>query len=188
MQGARLVTKGEIKNLLQAENQRDRMLVLVGLYFGTRISETIKLTFGDFEGQYVRIRSVKGSNDRNLVIPEEFRTELKRLRQHYISHNCPINSSTPLFLSQKRDKEGNCKPINKEHACHIVQRLRKRYGLDERVTAHSFRKCFTTKIHELCGNNLPQTAIYTGHKSIDSLRAYIETTEDTNLTQQLGWI
>lgn len=188
MKGARLINKQEIKALLQAESPRDKMLVLVGLYFGTRVSESMKLRFGDFKGQVVRIRSVKGSNDRNLVIPEEFRGELERLRDHYIAIGCPVDEGTPLFLSQKKDRDGNCKPISREHACAIVKRLRERHGLDERVSAHSFRKCFTTRIHELCGNNLPQTAIYTGHKSVDSLRAYIETTQDTNLTQQLNWL
>jgi integrase len=188
MKGARLIDKHEIKTLLQAESPRDRMLVLVGLYFGTRISESMKLTFGDFKGQVVRIQSVKGSNDRNLVIPEEFKTELERLRQHYINLNCPVTDDTPLFLSQKKDKDGNCKPISREHACYIIKALRERYGLDERVSAHSFRKNFTTRIHELCNHNLPQVSVYTGHKSIDSLQAYIETTQDTNLTTQLGWL
>ena len=169
MQGARLITKNEIKTLLQTENQRDKMLVLVGLYFGTRISETVKLTFGDFNGKHVKIKSVKKSNDRTLEIPAEFKIELDKLKDYYISIDCPITDDTPLFLSREKDKQGNCKPISKEHACAIIKRLRERYGLDERVSAHSFRKNFTTKIHELTQNNLVQTFIYTGHKSVDSL-------------------
>lgn len=188
MKGAKVLSTQEIKALLQVESQRDRMLVLVGLYFGTRISETVQLTFGDFKGESVHIKSVKRSNDRNLIVPDEFRAELDKLKVHYLAKDCPISDSTPLFLSQKKDKQGLCRPISREHACLIIKRLRDKYGLDERVSAHSFRKNFTTKIHELCGNNLPQTAVYTGHKSIDSLQAYIESTQETNLTQQLGWI
>lgn len=188
MQGARLLTPDEIKSMLQTENPRDRMLILTGLYFGTRISESCQLTFGDFNGQYVRIKSVKGSNPRSLKIPQEFRTELEHLKAFYVAKDCPITDQTPLFLSQKRNADGTCKPISREHACTIIKNLRKYYKLDERVSAHSFRKCFTTKLHDLCGHNLPQLAIYTGHKSIDSLRAYIETTQETDLTQKLGWI
>lgn len=128
MKGAKVLSSQEITQLLQAENQRDRMLVLVGLYFGTRISETVNLKFGDFNGQSVHIRSVKRSNDRNLMIPDEFRHELDKLKTYYISKDCPITDSTPLCLSQKHDRQGYCKPISKEHACAIVKRLRECYG------------------------------------------------------------
>ena len=188
MQGARLITQDEIKTMLQEENQRDRMLVLVGLYFGTRISETVALTFGDFRGRYVRIRSVKKSNDRVLQIPDEFRQELERLRGYYLVKGCPVQDQTPLFLSQKRDELGQCKPVAKEHASYIIKRMRDKYGLDERISAHSFRKSFTTAVYKLTKNDLLATAVYTGHKSIDSLKHYIETTTETNLTRELNWI
>lgn len=188
MRTARVLNQQEIQTLLQTENPRDRMLILVGLYFGTRISETVQLTFRDFKGKYLNIRSVKHSNHRNLIIPQEFKPELEKLKSYYLSKDCPITDGTPLFLSQKRNQDGTCKPISREHACYIVKSIRERYGLDERVSAHSFRKCFTTKIHELTKNNLPQTAVYTGHKSVDSLQHYIETTKDTGLTQELGWL
>ncbi len=188
MQGARLITREEIKSLLQEENLRDRMLILTGLYFGTRISETVQLTFGDFRGRYVRIRSVKKSNDRTLHIPDEFRQELERLRGYYLLKGCAVTDQTPLFLSQKKDESGQCKPVAKEHASYIIKQMREKYGLDERISAHSFRKSFTTKIHKLTNNNLVQTAVYTGHKSIDSLRHYIETTQETSLTKELNWL
>ncbi len=188
MKGARLITPDEIKILLQEENQRDRMLILVGLYFGTRISETCQLTFGDFRGRYIKIKSVKKSNDRVLQIPDEFRDELERLRGYYLMKGCPVTDHTPLFLSQKKNSQGNCKPIAPEHASYIIKKLRERHGLDERISAHSFRKSFTTKIHALTNNNLVQTAVYTGHKNLNSLQCYIETCAETSLTKELNWI
>ena len=188
MKGAKVLSSQEIKIMLQTENQRDRMLILTGLFFGTRISETVQLTFGDFNGQAVHIKSVKRSNDRNLIIPDKFRAELEKLRVHYIAKGCPVSDATPLFLSNKKGPEGNCKAISKQHACLIIKRLRDHYGLDKRVSAHSFRKNFVTRIFELTQNNLVQTAVYTGHKSLNSLQAYIESTQETNLTQQLNWI
>ena len=188
MKGAKVLSSEEIQGMLQTTNQRNRMGIWTGRVFGTRISETVQLTFGDFKGQAVHIRSVKRSNDRHLIIPDEFRKDLERLKANYIAKGCPVLDSTPLFLSNKRDPEGNCKPISKQHACLIIKRLRDEHGLDERVSAHSFRKCFTTKIFKLTKNNLVQTAVYTGHKSLNSLHAYIKTTQETNLTRQLGWI
>lgn len=189
MRGAKVISKGEIKDLLNvARDQRERSLVLIGLYLGTRISETVALTFGDFTGETIKIRSVKKSNDRLLVIPDELRAEVEKLRAFYFDKDCPVTSSTPLFLSQKKDKAGNCRPIARESACRLLKGMRERAGLDSRVSAHSFRKNFTTRLHELCNHSLPQVAVYTGHKSLDSLAAYIQTSEETKLTQQLGWI
>jgi len=188
MKGAKVLSTQEIQTLLQVESQRDRMLILVGLYFGTRISETVQLVFGDFTGESVRIKSVKRSNDRQLMIPDQFKAELDKLKLFYLAKGCPVSDGTPLFLSQKKYPDGNCRPITPEHASLILKRLRTKYNLDNRVSAHSFRKNFTTRIHELCKHNLAQTAIYTGHKSLDSLSAYIKTTEETNLTKQLNWI
>lgn len=79
----------------------------------------------------MHIKSVKRSNDRNLIIADEFRTELDNLKANYLAKDYPITDSTPLFLSQKKDKQGFCKPITREHACLIIKRLRDKYGLDE---------------------------------------------------------
>ena len=188
MRGAKVLTQEELTTLLSTSDQRLKVLMLTGLYFGTRVSEALRLKFGDFEGDVVRIKSLKGSNDRLLVIPPEFHTEVEKLKQWYVEKGCPVDDTTPLFLSQKKDKHGNCKPISTEHACYLIHRLRDKLKLDKRITAHSFRKCFTTRIFELTRYNLAQTAVYTGHKSLNSLQAYIETTQETTLTQELGWI
>ncbi len=159
MQGARVINSDEVKKMLTVKNPRNRMLVLVGLYFGTRISETVALRFGDFKGKYVRIKSVKRSNDRTLEIPAEFRKELDDLRSWYLAKGCAVNDESPLFLSQKKTKDGSCKPISKQFAVNVIQGIRDAQGLDERVSAHSFRKNFTTTIYKLCEFNIMQTAI-----------------------------
>lgn len=189
MRGAKVLNESEINALLQAaRDARERVLVICGLYLGTRVSETANLTFGHFSGEYIRIRSVKHSNDRLLLIPDELRKEVEHLRNFYIERGCIVEGDTPLFVSQKRGSMGHRRPLARESVCRIIQGMRERAGLDERVSAHSFRKCFTTRLHELCGHNLPQLAVYTGHRNLDSLRAYIKTTQETNLTQRLGWI
>ena len=188
MKGARLIQKDEIKKLLQTEDQREKMLILTGLYFGTRVSETVALRFGDFRGKYLHIISKKRSNDRSLVIPEEFRIQLNKLRKQYIAEGKTVTDDTPVFLSQKRTRKKAQRPITPEHANSILRRLRAEYGLDERVSCHSFRKTFITSIYKATGKDIIQTAIYSGHKSIDTLRAYIETSTETNLTTQLGWL
>lgn len=185
MKGCKVLNNDEIKSLLNvAENQRERMLVMVGLYFGTRISETVSLTFGDFHNtDHLRIRRLKKSNTSTLRIPDDFRAELDKLRNEYESQGIKISKKTPLFLSRK----GQNQPLTNRHASRLLQEMFQRAGIRGKVGAHSFRKTFTTKIFELTGKDIMQTANYTGHKSLNCLVYYIETTKETNLTTQLAW-
>ena len=185
MQGCRVLQKEEIKALLnEAPDQRTRMLILTGLFLGTRISESLKLKFGDFRGPTIRIKSLKGSNDRTLVLPDELRKEVELLELEYLDAHYDITDRTPVFFSQKDPS----KPICRQRASLIIKQIKEAAGVDGKVAAHSFRKNFTTKIHELCQNNLVQTAKYTGHKNLNSLVSYIESTENTDLTKELAWI
>jgi integrase len=185
MKGCKVLNQEEIDSLLAAaKNQKERMLVLVGLYFGTRISESLSLTFGDFKNtDHVRIQRMKGSNESVLRIPRNLWSEIRALRKEYERQGYTVTSKTPLFKSRK----GVDKPLNPTSAMNVLQDMFKRAGIRGKVGAHSFRKCFTTKIYELCGKDPVQTAVYTGHKSIDSLISYIETTHDTSLTTELSW-
>lgn len=62
MKGCRVLEIEEVKALLDGLSRRDRLLMLTGLHFGTRISETLALTFGDVTGRFLSIKSAKGSD------------------------------------------------------------------------------------------------------------------------------
>lgn len=183
MKGARTLEKSEIHAIIEAaRNPRDRALALVGLYCGTRISEALALTFGDFQGDTVRIVSLKKSANRYLAVPAELHAELAALRSYYEAKGWTVTDATPLFLSQKGGA------ITRQQASHIIKGIVEAIGLQGQVSCHSFRKTFATKIYEMTGNHLFETMKYTGHKSANSLAAYIATTEKTDLTTKLAWI
>lgn len=132
----------------------------------------------------VKVKSLKGSNDRNLILPDELSQEIRKLRTCYEARGLTVGDDTYLFIGQKSHE----KPISRQHGCYLIKQIKEKAKLMGRVAFHSFRKTFTTKIFKLCKYNLPQVAVYTGHKSLNSLQAYIETCQETNLTRQLGWI
>jgi integrase len=183
MKGCKVLNKTEIRKLLSvAQDQREKMLVLTGLYFGTRISETVSLTFGQFENtDHVRIKRNKNSRDTTLKIPAVFRKELNVHKKALWRKGYNVEGNAPIFPSRKGGA------LRSDSACKILQKMFDRAGIKGKVGAHSFRKCFTTKIYELCGNDIVQTSAYTGHKNLTSLIGYIETTQETNLTDQLAW-
>lgn len=182
MKGCKVLKQEEVKRLLQvAESEQEKMLVLVGLYFGTRISESMMLKFGDFDSEYAKIKRNKNSNDTLLFVPEEFKSALKCLVGEYRRKGIQVNSDTPLFVK----KNGKSFSVNWAHR--KIQELFQRAEISGQVGAHSFRKCFVTRIYELCEKDIVQTALYSGHKNLTTLIYYIETTKETNLTAQLSW-
>jgi len=194
MKGARVLSIEDVESLLKvARDQRERCLVLIGLYLGTRISETVSLNFGDFKGSYIRISSVKNSNDKVRWITPELRKEIENLKIYYSQKGWEIDPETPLFSGQKKvgKKAGR---LARESACRLFKQIKERADLCGRVTSHSLIKSFATKIYELSGENFSETIACTGHKKADSVFSYVPLdrcsaeNKRLNLTSQVCWI
>lgn len=80
MKGCRVLTDDEVRLVLNELSIRDRVLFLTCLTFGTRISEALELTFADVKGRTLYIRSKKGSETQGFPVPENYRCEVKELR------------------------------------------------------------------------------------------------------------
>jgi integrase/recombinase XerD len=184
MKGCRVLSKEEITRLLDAaKDQRERMLVLTGLYFGTRLSESLALKFGDFRNtDYVRIKRNKKSDFSYLLIPQEYRSELEIIELEYKANGIDVTDETPLFISRQ------WRQLSRQQATKIIKDLKDRAGLRGKVAAHSLRKNFVTAIYELTNYDVVETVKYSGHKNLGNLLYYVATTNQQNLTKNLGWV
>ena len=189
MRGARLLKKQEIQKFInQAPSLREQVLVKVGLFCGTRISEALGLKFKDFEdGEYITIKSLKGSRTRTLSLHPQLKNAIADLKKFYIDQGKDVSGDTPVFLSQKVKPGGAQKSLSRQAASELLKKMREAAKLAGRVTAHSLRKCFVTSLYSLLNNDLVALCAYTGHRSLDSLRAYIATTGKTDQTIKLSW-
>lgn len=183
MKGCRVLANHEVQALLGDLSRRDRLLVLTGLTFGTRISETLALTFGQVEGRYLHIASAKGSNNVSFEVPVGYRTEVAALRTVYQTQGQTVNATTPLFLSRK----GVNQAITRQQASEVITAACARLGIDGKVNSHSARKTFVTRIYHLTGKDIAETKKYSRHKSLANLDYYIGTTQDLSLVAQLDW-
>ena len=183
MKGCRVLSEKEVKDILLSLDIRDRVLVETGLFFGTRISESLELTFGKFAGTHLAIRSKKGSDNQSFEIPSTYRKSIVTLKEHYQSKGITVTDKTPLFLSRK----GQNQPITRQQASQTVKAVCESLGITGKVNTHSFRKSFVTRIYELTGHDIAQTKVYSRHKSLSNLDYYIKTTEKTNLIHNLSW-
>jgi integrase len=183
MKGCRPLEQSEVTALLAELPARDRLLLLTGLSFGTRVSETLSFTFGDVAGRYVHIASAKGSDNISFEIPPAYRTAVNELRAEYESAGHTITNETPLFLSRK----GVNRAISRQQASEILTTTARALGIEGKVNTHSLRKSFVTKIYNLTGRDIAQTKKYSRHKNLANLDYYIGTTEDLSLVAKLDW-
>jgi site-specific recombinase XerD len=160
---------------------RDKLLLLTGLFFGTRISEALSLNFEDVAGKYLQIKSQKGSNNQVFPISEKFRMTVELVRAEYFSRSWEINPTTALFLNRSGVR------MSRQAASNIIRQIAHKCGLDGKINTHSLRKSFITRIYEMTNFNLAETKNYSRHKSLASLDAYLKTTETTELCKKLDW-
>ena len=183
MKGCRVLETHEVQALLAALAVRDRVLLLTGLTFGTRISETLALTFKAVSGRYLHIQSAKGSANVSFEIPARYQAEVAALRGFYAQAGRTVTDTTPLFLSRK----GSNKAITRQQASEVITAACQRLGLDGKVNSHSARKTFVTRIYQMTGKDIAETKKYSRHKSLANLDYYIGTTQDLSLVGQLDW-
>jgi len=183
MKGCRPLQPQEIKQLLGKLNPRDKLLCLTGLYFGTRISETLQLKFRDVSEEYINIKSQKNSENVTFTIGPEYKKAVKELQSYYKTCGIDITPDMYLFLS----REGQNMPIHRSQASRIIKKTCKALGLEGKINSHSFRKNFVTAIYEKSGFNIAETKKYSRHKSLSNLDYYIGTTENLDLIKKLSW-
>lgn len=183
MKGCRVLTDDEIKTVLNELQIRDRTLFLTCLTFGTRISEALVLTFGDVSGNTLYLKSKKGSDNQSFPVPAAYKRSVVELRKWYEEKGIVVDGKSPLFISQK----GNKQSFTRQLASHVIKNVSRRLHLDGKVNTHSFRKSFVTKIYEMTGFNIAETKAYSRHKSLVNLEYYIKTTENTDLVERLDW-
>jgi integrase len=185
MKGCRVLTDKEIKKILKTLKIREQALFLTSLTFGTRISESLSLTFGDVSGKYLYLRSMKGSENQSFPIPARYRKVISGLKAYYQSKGISVNDSVPLFMSQKRK---TLKPMSRQLAHNLLKKVIRNCRLEGKINTHSFRKSFVSRIYELTNYNIAELRQYSRHKSLNNLQYYISTMEEPTLVKNLSWM
>lgn len=142
---------------------RDKVIFMLMYGCGLRISEVLGVKIGDFIGDFLNIKG-KGDKERSIPVHEK----VKEYVLKYIDV-CPyVNKkfyTNLLFVTQSG------KILRRSNfGLHIIQ-LRRRAGLSEDVTAHSFRRAFATHLMKE-GVDIRHIQEMLGHKSISTTERY----------------
>jgi len=169
---------------------RDRLLVLMGLRTGLRISELLSLTAGQAWraggprtelvvprrcvkfGRGVRCRSVRS---RSVVLGDSVRSAIADLLGPDAAAGT-LDLAAPLFRS--RVKAGR---LRRWRANRIVKGVIHAAGCRPDATwgTHSLRKSFARSVHAAAGGDIMITKAALGHARIDTTQRYLEEDVDT---------
>jgi len=146
------------------ETARDEAVLTLLWGCGLRISEALSLTFGQAPlGQALRITG-KGGKTRVTPVLDAVRDAVDAYLNELpfvLSHD------EPLF----RAKRGG--PLSPRHVQALVQSLRGRLGLSDRVTPHAFRHAFATHLLG-AGADLRAIQDLLGHASLSTTQRYTQ--------------
>lgn len=163
-----LQTDADIKRWENSLYGRNRLLVTIGISFGLRISDLLKIKVGDLRGKTsLDIREQKTDKPRTITFNKKVIAAAKTLEGE---------DSDYIFASRK----GGNKPISTTQAYRILKDGADRAGLSAKVGAigtHSLRKSFARKLYR-SGYKLPEIMNILGHSSEAMTLRYIGITKE----------
>lgn len=131
-----------LKNYYQSEkpNPRNYILIILGLNSALRISDLLRLTYGDiYDYQkkewktHLVVKEQKTGKENRIYMNREIRETLESCL-----NPCQKDSSLWLFSSQKKQAH----PLSRYQAYRIVKEAAAFAGLEDHISCHSLRKTF----------------------------------------------
>ncbi|MFD2704643.1 site-specific integrase [Salibacterium lacus] len=129
-------SKRHINAIKSALHGRNRLLFVLGVNSGLRISDMLPLKVGDVRGQdYVAIREKKTAKPKRFALNNAIKREIRE--------SVPADAADDDYLF--RSRKGANKPISRVQAYRILDAAVERAGLAGKIGAigcHSTRKTF----------------------------------------------
>ena len=165
--------------LLAAHTPRDRLIILLGLNTGLRVSEIVRLRVEDvdLDGGELLVRAGKGDKDRIVPIPSHVLRELEA----WIG----LRARGPMFERlSKRGRPGKSEYLSTRTVELMILAAAERAGVHKHVTPHKMRHTYATEllrrgadireIQELLGHTRLSTPELYTHVVVDRLRGAVE--------------
>jgi len=178
MKGSRPFTEEEIKRVSQSFNGkyevRNRCMFILGVKTGMRVSELLSLNVGDVwekggpvDVLSLRKQQVKGKKEARAFPLNQTAKDAIRELVEWLSWNGGITPDMPLFPSQIGGER-----ITRIQAHRILSRAYDAAGLTGKVTTHSMRKTFGTRVYQVTKDIMVAKELL-GHQSVATTQKYI---------------
>lgn len=128
--------KEQIEAMKAALSPRDRLLFVVGINSGLRISDILNLKVGDIRNQdVITVREQKTRKAKRFRLNGAIKREFNR---YLVSLSHQPTDDEYLFQSRK----GTNQPITRHTAYRVLNAAAKKVGITDKIGCHSLRKTF----------------------------------------------
>jgi integrase/recombinase XerD len=159
-----VLTKDEVKKLIDScDNQKSRLIISMLYSGGLRVSELVNLKLNDMNlnEKIGWVRRGKGAKDRMFMISENLAKEL----QEY------LHGRENVYVFSKE------KPLTTRNIQKIIFGLRKRAGIQKKITPHTLRHSMATHLLEQ-GTDIRMIQTLLGHSSLSTTQLYTHISSD----------
>lgn len=156
-----------IINDLKSSNQnRNLIMVLIGIYTGFRISDVLALKVKDVKGKIsIKKKEEKTKKYKSISIHKELYKELEDY--------CRGKTNDEYLI---KSREGENKPISRVQAYRIIKALQYKYKMEDNLGCHSLRKTYGYNMYKKNDISIVQKSL--NHSSqVDTIR-YIGVEEE----------
>ena len=176
----RTLTEGEQRALLKATGEhargyRDHVIFSVALGTALREHEILALDVGDVFGpdgkprRRVQLRVYKTSNSdpdmQEVVLPDNLRAKLDKLRAWKKRRGESLDADAPLFVSRNGNR------LSARQLRHLAHRWQEKAGFERRLPFHAMRHTALTTVYRR-SRDIRLTQRVARHKSISSTIRY----------------
>jgi integrase len=170
-----VLSKTEIRRLVESCDKYLRPLVLAGLFTGARKGELLRMVWGDvsFEQKTIAVTRSKTGNASLLPLAPLLAAELQRVKQEREEkRRRPVPDDEPIFLSR----------YGRVYRCIRGgwMAAMKRAGLDRKkgVTPHILRHCFAVHYLGVPGAAVTDLQEALGHSSLKTTSIYAQMADE----------
>jgi integrase len=151
----------EMERILGEWDEKYRIMFLIGIYSGLRISDVLKLKVKDVYGkEQIDIRETKTGKAKRFSINETLEEVLNR----YCSGKGPDEYLVP-------SRQGRKKAITSRRAYTVINEAGRQAGIDK-IGTHSMRKTFGYHYYKQTGDIVTLQKIF-NHSTANTTKAYI---------------
>ena len=155
-----------INDLSYEHQERNKIMFLIGIYTGLRISDILRLRIKDVRSKTsIRTKEKKTKKYKSIAIHKELFKELERYCRGKPAEDYLIKS-----------REGNNKPISRVQAYRIIKKIQYKYKINDNLGCHSLRKTYGYNMYGKNDISIVQKAL--NHSSQSDTIRYIGVEEE----------
>ena len=176
---AELLDEKQQDRLLEATPEASyRALWAIMRWTGSRVSETLSLTWNAYDGQRLTFiaTTTKTKTTRAVLVAPRLKAIIEAYRDEVASRTGELPRPGSLMFPGRNPMES----LTRQAADLRLRAVVRTAGLPQGISLHSFRRSLATTMVQR-GASLPTVQKFTGHKSLEQLRRYVDVSEADEL-------